>query len=325
MIQVIKSDIENDLEWNEFLRNQYNIFYDHKFLSYNDRFSKRINWHHLKFKTENKNKTIAIINGCEDFENGWKTFVSCKGVSFGGFLWKKKSDVIDYIEIISAFKKYLRDFDFKHCRIHAFPYLYYVMANEENEYALLQEGFRVTRNSITNIVDLTSFDFNSISETKKRAIKKSINKIEVELIKGPTSVDSFRKYYEVLLNDRNLKNVKPTHSLEELVYLKNHLEDEIILFSAKIDNQIAGICILFVINKSVILNFYLAADNKYNKEGVSEFILYKSIEWAKQNSYLLYDIGTSDVDDKLSAGLFAFKKRFLAHGFLRKTFEIEIK
>nr|MBC8490151.1 hypothetical protein [Bacteroidota bacterium] len=128
MIQVIKSDIENDLEWNEFLRNQYNIFYDHKFLSYNDRFSKRINWHHLKFKTENKNKTIAIINGCEDFENGWKTFVSCKGVSFGGFLWKKKSDVIDYIEIISAFKKYLRDFDFKHCRIHAFPYLYYVMA-----------------------------------------------------------------------------------------------------------------------------------------------------------------------------------------------------
>lgn len=325
MIQVIKSDIENDLEWNEFLRNQYNIFYDHKFLSYNDRFSKRINWHHLKFKTENKNKTIAIINGCEDFENGRKTFVSCKGVSFGGFLWKKKSDVIDYIEIISAFKKYLRDFNFKHCRIHAFPYLYYVMANEENEYALLQEGFRVTRNSITNIVDLTSFDFNSISETKKRAIKKSINKIEVELIKGPTSVDSFRKYYEVLLNDRNLKNVKPTHSLEELVYLKNHLEDEIILFSAKIDNQIAGICILFVINKSVILNFYLAADNKYNKEGVSEFILYKSIEWAKQNSYLLYDIGTSDVDDKLSAGLFAFKKRFLAHGFLRKTFEIEIK
>lgn len=324
MIKVIKSDIKNDLEWLEFLRNQYNLFYDYKFLSYNDIFSKDINWHHLKFKTKINNKTISIINGCEDYEENKKVFISCNGVSFGGFLWKKKSDVVDYIKVINAFKEYLRKLDFNHCRIHAFPYLYYVMPNEENEYALLQEGFRTTRNSITNIVDLSSFDFNSISETKKRAIKKSINKIDVDIINAPISNDSFREYYEVLLNDRDLKSVKPTHSLEELVYLKNHLKDEIILFSAKMDGKIVGICILFVINESVILNFYLAADDEYSKEGVSEFILYKSIEWAKQNNFKLYDIGTSDVNDKLSEGLFAFKKRFSAHGFLRKTFEIDL-
>jgi hypothetical protein len=323
MIEVVKSDIENDIEWKEFLRNQYNLFYDHEFLSYNDRFSKGIKWHHLKFKIKNKNKTIAIMNGCEEYEGDQKIFTSCKGASFGGFLWKKKSDVIDYIKVINAFKKYLKDLNFSHCQLNTFPYLYYAMANEENEYALLQEGFRITRNSITNIVDLNSFDFKNISETKKRAIKKSINKIDVEIIKDSISNNSFCEYYEVLLNDRNLKSVRPTHSLEELVHLINNLKDQIILFSAKIDNKIVGICILFEINKSVMLNFYLATDNEYNKEGVSEFILFKSIDWAKQNNYRLYDIGTSDVNNKLSEGLFAFKKRFLANGFLRKTFEID--
>ncbi len=51
---------------------------------------------------------------------------------------------------------------------------------------------------------------------------------------------------------------------------------------------------------------------------------YKSIEWSKDNGYKYYDIGTSDTDGKLIEGLFAFKKKFLAHGFLRKTYELNL-
>jgi hypothetical protein len=315
-------DIENDIEWKEFLRNQYNLFYDNKFLCYHDEFGKSFNWHHLKFRDLRNNKVLAIINGTINEKEGVKTFVSCDGVSFGGFLWKTKANVVDYLHVIKSFKKYLKDNGFGRCIIRAFPFLYYRNANEENEYALTQEGFEVTKNSITNIIDLSTFDFKKISETKKRVIRRSQSKIRIEILESPLDKEMFANFYSVLLNDREQKDVKPTHSMDELIYLKHKFGKEIILFSATIDEKIIGICVLFQVNPDIILNFYLASDNDYNDEGVSDLILYKSIEWSKNNGYKLYDIGTSDVNNKLSEGLFSFKKRFLANGFLRKTFEL---
>ncbi|MEP7146224.1 MAG: GNAT family N-acetyltransferase [bacterium] len=325
MIEVLKvNDIENEIEWKEFLRNQQNLFFDHKFNSYNNVFKKNIKWHHLKIKDSKLNKVLAVMIGCEREINAKLSYVSCDGVSFGGFLWKKKIDLLTYMEIVKEFKDYLIKNNFKYCILRNPPFLYNKSPNEETEYALLKSGFAVTNISISNIIDLEEFEFKKISETKKRSIKKSSKDISVKIIEEKLDSDNFREYYNILLENRELKNVSPTHTFEELIYLKNHLMDEIILFAAIIDSKLVAICILFCINKDMILNFYLACDDKYKTEGVSEYILYKSIEWSKDKGYKYYDIGTSDTDGKLIAGLFAFKKKFLANGFLRKTYELNI-
>ncbi|MEO8666165.1 MAG: hypothetical protein ABI462_11790 [Ignavibacteria bacterium] len=324
MIEVLKTDdIENEIEWKEFLRNQNNLFFDHKFISYNDVFEKNIRWHHLKFKDKELNKVVAVMIGCEINSGSDLTYVSCDGVSFGGFLWKKKIDLLTYLDIINEFKKYLGKNNFKYCVLRNPPFLYNKAANEETEYALLKSGFTVTNISISNIIDLEEFEFKKISETKKRSIKKSSKDITVKIIDEKPDKSNFREYYNILLENRELKNVSPTHSFDELIYLKNKLKDEIILFAAYIESKLVAICVLFSINKDMILNFYLACDDKFKMEGVSEYILYKSIEWSKDNGYRYYDIGTSDTDGKLIAGLFAFKKKFLANGFLRKTYELK--
>ncbi|MBK8551811.1 MAG: GNAT family N-acetyltransferase [Ignavibacteria bacterium] len=262
--------------------------------------------------------------GCEKIIDGRKAYVSCDGVSFGGFLWKKKIDLINYFEIIKIFKEYLSKNNFQGCIIRNPPFLYNKMPNEETEYALRKSGFSVTSISISNIIDLSDFEFKKISETKKRSIKKSSSEIIVKIMEGKLDENNFREFYDILLENRELKNVSPTHSFEELIYLKNNLEKDIILFTAFIGNTPVAICVLFCINNDMILNFYLAGDDKYKPEGVSEFILYKSIEWSKEQGYKYYDIGTSDMDGKIIEGLFAFKKKFLANGFLRKTFEINL-
>ena len=51
----------------------------------------------------------------------------------------------------------------------------------------------------------------------------------------------------------------------------------------------------------------------------------ETLKWAKENNYKYYDTGTSDSNGQLIEGLFAFKKNFLANGFLRKSFEIDLK
>lgn len=325
MIEVIRStDIENDIEWKEFLRNQYNLFFDHRFNSYNNVFGKNIKWHHLKFRDADSRKILALIIGCEKNINGSSTYLSCDGVSFGGFLWKKKLDLLNYLEIINSFKKYLTKINLLSCVIKNPPFLYNKMPNEETEYSLIRSGFKVTNLSISNIIDLNEFEFKKISETKKRSIKKSSDNIEVRIIEGMIDENIFREFYKILLENRELKNVNPTHSMEELIYLKNQLNNEIILFTAEIGGELAAVCILFCINNDMILNFYLAGDDKYKADAVSEYILYKSIQWSKDNGYKYYDIGTSDINGKLIDGLFAFKKKFLANGYLRKTFELTL-
>lgn len=321
-LEVVHSNIDTDIEWKEFVRNQYNIFYDDKFLKYHDVFGKKINWHHLKIKIKDTNRVYALITGCIDEEAN--TFISCRGVSFGGFLWKNKINVVEYLQILSAFKEYMISKGIKKCSLTVPPFVYLTSRNEENDYALFKSGFNVKDVSITNIIDLEDFNHNKISYTVyKQVVKQHSDEIVYEMIEN-IEPDGLVEFYDLLKRDRELKGAVPTHSREELIYLKNNLPENIKIFQAKINGDLAGICVLFVINKSIILNFYLAAAEKYKDTTVMKNLLLHTIEWSAENSYEFYDIGTSDVNGKLLEGLFKFKKRFSAHGYLRKNFEINI-
>ena len=321
-MEIIKVNIAQSPEWKDFLSQNYNMFYDDKFLEYNDVFGKNINWHHLIFK--DKNKVLAVINGNERQDKDSNVYVSCDGVSFGGFIWNDKVKISDMAEIIRIFKDYLSRNNFNKCIIRNPPYLYQSHANEEYEYILLTEGFSIDKFAITNIIDLDYFEFDRLKNSKKRSIQKSAQNIDIELIENFVTEGSLREFYEILRSNRELKNVVPTHTINELVFLKNNLPERVKLFTAKIDNKIAGICTLFLVKKDVVLNFYLAADEEHKKNRVSDYLLYFSIEWSKEKNLRLYDIGTSSVGNQLLQGLFDFKKKFMADGFLRKSYIINL-
>lgn len=321
-MEIIKTNISKSTEWNDFLSANYNLFYDTKFLDYNNVFKKDIKWHHLMFK--DKNKVHAILNGNERTDKDGKIYVSCDGVSFGGFIFSDKVKISEMIEMLTEFKKYLKENGFVKCILRTPPTLYQSKFNEEYEYAMLLEGFQVNKYAITNIIDLNLFEFEKLKNPKKRSIQKSARNISVELIDHLVNERSMKEFYDILFNNRELKNVTPTHSLPELVFLKNSLPERIILFSAKIDRKIVGVCTLFLVKNDVVLNFYLAADEEHKKDRVSDYLLYNSIEWSKKNNFRLYDIGTSNIGNVLLQGLFDFKKKFMADGFLRKSYSINL-
>jgi len=223
--------------------------------------------------------------------------------------------------LLKEFIDYLKQNGFDECILRNPPNYYKRNFNEEYEYALLECGFEISLCSITNIINLNNFGFDKLANPKKRSINKSEKIITVSRLENPVTKESFAPYYKVLYDDRQRKNVIPTHSLEELVFLKNSIPERIQIFYAELNRRIAGVCILFIVRDDIILNFYLAADEEFKKDRISDFILYKSIEWAKQSNFKLYDIGTSNIGNTFLPGLFDFKKKFLADGFLRKTFK----
>jgi hypothetical protein len=319
-INIQKSDIHTDKEWNGIISSNYNLFFDPVFLKYNDVFGKGIKWHHLVLKTKKKNKTAGIITGCEVKEDTGLHFISCKGTSFGGFLWKEKLSVIDYIDAINSFVSYLKENGFGKCTINNPPCIYGTDFNEEYEYALLENGFKITKDSITNIIKLPAFEYTKLSNPLKRTIRNSSKNVQVELLENTVDEAKYLRFYEILLRNRLTKNIKPTHTKEELLYLKRNLGNKVIFFTATVENEMCGMCVLFVIKNDVILNFYLATDENFKKYRAADYLLFETVEWAKKNNFRLYDIGTSDVGGTLIEGLFNFKKKFKADGFLRKSF-----
>lgn len=317
------ANIADDLDWSEFLRNQYNLFFDPKFLEYNDRFKKNINWHHLKFRDSVNNKILAILTGCELNEDGIKRFISCNGVSFGSFWWKRRSNVVDYIKAIPELKSYLKSESFDKITLRSYPFLYDALPCEENEYALLYTGFKISKVSITNIINLSEFQFSEIAE-KKRAIKRGAAKFDFVEYGPDENEELFNLLFEILIKDRGEKHVKPTHTLEELKFLKLNLPERIKIFYSTFEDTPVSVCYLFEVTPDVILNFYLAINPDGEIDGASDFTLYKTIEWAKEKGYKSYDIGTSDIKGQLLEGLFSFKRRFLGFGYLRKVFEYNL-
>jgi len=315
-----KAEIDTDKDWNNIISSNYNLFFDPVFLKYNDEFDKNIVWHHLIIKSKKKNKSLGIVTGCEVTQGNEKKYVSCHGTSFGGFLWKERLSVTDYIEAINVLTVYLKDNGFSYCTLNNPPNLYNTDYNEEYEYALLENGFEITKDSITNIIKLPHFEYIKLSNPLKRTIRNSAKTVTVDIIDNPVDTDEYERFYDILLQNRLTKNITPTHSKEELIYLKNNLGNRIVFFSASVENVGCGICVLFIIKNDVILNFYLATDENFKKYRVADYLLFRTIEWSKDKNFRLYDIGTSDVGGKLIEGLFNFKKKFKADGFLRKSF-----
>jgi len=321
-MSVEQINIKDNIRWKDFLKESYNIFFDYDFLSYNDAFSKSIKWHHLIFKSPDTQKLNGILTGCDEIIDGKKYYISCNGASFGGFLWRKKVTAIHMIESIKEFKDYLIINDYSGCTLRNIPLIYPKYFNQEYEYALMKNGFINTQYSITNIIRLNDFDWTQLNNPLKRNIHNCSKIAKVRYLDDDTYMSYINEFYSVLEKSLKNKNAKPTHSLEEIIYIKEHNKDKIFFFTCEIDNKITAVCLLFAVEKDVILNFYLATDDEYRIERVADFLLYETIEWSKSHHFRLYDIGTSEKNNILNEGLFLFKKKFKAHGFLRRTFQI---
>jgi len=58
---------------------------------------------------KDKNKILAIINGNERTDDGDKIYVSCDGVSFGGFIFSDRVRISDMLNILKYFCNFILD------------------------------------------------------------------------------------------------------------------------------------------------------------------------------------------------------------------------
>ncbi len=309
--------------WDNFvdLSNNGTMFHKIRFLDYHPQ--GRFQFYNLMFYKDTE--LIALLPGGLK-ENG-KVFWSPVGASYGSFVTGDISFSLA-LEIVDSFMDYCREKGIKEAFLIPPPLVYSINTSQHLEYAMLYRKFDFELHYISHAIDLKfGNDFLShFDKTARKTLHKILreNKIRIE------ESEDYETFNRILLANKAKHNAKPTHSLEDMLRLKELLPENLRLYLVYYgDEPIAG-SLLFLTNKKVVLCFYNMLLYEYEHLKPVYLIMYETVRWAVENGYEWVDIGVSQdtqADDPMtpSLNLIYFKERFNARGILRSTFHYKFQ
>lgn len=308
-----------DEQWDLMVLNANNgtLFHTRKFLSYHP--PGRFTDHSLIF---NKNNQPYILFPAAEKEIDGKRFlVSHPGTSYGSFIVPEDISFADSYDIVESLIEYAKAQKFDGIRLTPPPTIYNRRLSNYIDFSLLQHGFRYLRREISSILfleDTIEQNLDKFKPSHKRAVRKAIKEGVVV-----RESDKFDEFYSILQNNLKIRhNVTPTHTLDELLKLKELFPNDVKLFGAFLgDKMVAGV-VNFICTKDVVLAFYISHDEKYQETRALNLLFYSIFDWAITNNFKVFDFGIFTVNEEPNFGLARFKENFGASGMFRDTFEI---
>ena len=307
------------IEWEDIVKKANNgtIFHTRTFIGYHPK--RRFIDHSLIFYK--KDKPFVIFPAAERDIEGKKFLISHPGTSYGSFVVPENLSFADSYELVISLLKYAKMKKFDGIRLTPPPTIYNHRLSNYIDFALMQHGFKYLKREISSILFLEKTPIQNLEKFKsshRRAVRKAIK--EGVIIKQSERYDEF---YKILTNNLKIRHgVVPTHTLAELIKVKELFTENVNLFGAFIgDKMVAGV-VNFICNDEVVLAFYISHDEKYQETRALNLLFYTIFEWAIQEKYKVFDFGIFTVNEDPNFGLARFKENFGASGMFRDTFEI---
>ena len=257
-LDVVLYDDSKQKEWDAFVENSNNgtIFHKMKFLDY--QLKNKFNYHHLMFYS--KNKIISVLPAAICDRHILK---SPEGATFGSFVTKDLS-LADHDCLVKIFLDYCKKIGIKEIFLTPELEVYQNIRNQNVVYSLLYNGFSYSNPLFSSILDLRCKQKNPLKFFKNRT-KGSVKKSFKKNVVVKQSVD-FEEFYPILLENKKKYNIKPTHTLEEIIDIKNRFPNDVHLFTAYTPEGLPiASNLFFVCNKKCILLFYSAHLYRYKE------------------------------------------------------------
>ena len=194
------------------------------------------------------------------------------------------------------------------------------------DYLLQWNGFKQKELYISHAVDMsnTSDILSLLTKRKRRYINNNqkLNSLTFE------EEGYLEEFYDILVTSKKKYNTAPTHSLDELIKLKNTFPEKIKLLVTRNENQIIGGSLIFFTNDNVALVFYNTILEQYRESQIAMLQLYKCMEIAKKYNLHWIDFGVSHTPEEENPlapkfSLIHFKEQFNAKGVLRIAYQKE--
>jgi len=308
----------NRQEWEDFVNKSNNgtMFHKMQFLDYHT--PGKFSFNHLMFRRNGE--LIGVLPG--GLKDNAKTYWSPVGASYGSIV-TKDLHFEESLEIVDALMKYCKSINLKDIYLIPPPIIYNDNYNQHIEYAMLYRKFDFELHYISHAIDL-KFGQDFLAHFDKTA-RKTIHKIIREGHVTIRESDDYATFNDILLDNKSRHGVKPTHTLEDMIRIRDLMPDSVKLLMVYNDDEPIAGSWLFLCNKKEVLCFYNMLYYKYEHLKPVYLIMYETVRWATENGYEWVDIGVSQdtkAEDPMtpSLNLIKFKERFDSRGILRTTY-----
>ena len=305
--------------WEELVQNSNNgtIFHTRKFLGYHP--PERFTDHSLIF--HKKEQPFVVFPAVDKDIDGKRFLISHQGASYGSFVVPENLSFSDSYDLVETLIEYSKRQKFDGIRLTLPPTIYNRRLSNYIDFALIHHGFQYVKREISSILFLEETIGDNLQKFRpshRRAVRKA-QKAGVTVRKS----ERYGEFYNILKKNLKIRhNVSPTHTLDELMKLKELFPDKINLFGAFVDDKMVAGVVNFVCNNDVVLAFYISHDEDYQETRALNLLFYSIFGWAIAEKYKVFDFGIFTVNEEPNFGLARFKENFGASGMFRDTFEL---
>ncbi len=319
-MEIIRYTDEWKEKWDQFVLESNNgtMFHLQKFLDYH--IPGKFKFDHLIFLE--KGNIVAVLPG--SLNNG--LFESPIGASYGSIVTKNIT-FAKAMEIVSTLLDYGKKTGIKEFMLTAAPMIYESYPNQSLDFAMLWQGFTYKIHYISSAIKLDRE--RDILERFSPTIRRNIRKTFRDFNLVVEINERYDEFYPILLKNKARHNVKPTHSYDDLLRLKELLPDRLKLFMVYYKDIPIGGSLMFYPNKYVALCFYNMLLYEYSQYKPIQRVMYEVVKDSTERGFRYVDIGVSQ-DTKAenpmtpSMSLIEFKEKFDARTIMRNTLYIKL-
>ncbi len=312
---------EEKNEWHTFVANSLNgtLFHRLDFLEYHgERFKAKE--HHLVWR---KGEAMyAVMPLLIDEVDGKKIIKSPYGASLGGLVVSKKFKLRHAVALVESLNEWIVENNIHQCYLTLPPQNYYTPYSNYLEFALCSNGFRIRQREVFSVVELQD------SVEKQWAAMEGRSRTTIKKFRGEweiTSDATMADFFPILAEDKwRHGESTPTHTLEELEWLKAQFPTEIYcdIATHKAKGARAAIC-YFQVNARNMMTFYMAQETAALRLNGTNILVWKGMQDAIANGMEYFDFGGSTLGYHIqNIGVAEFKESFGARGMSRDSFEL---
>jgi len=306
-------------QWDNFIKKSNNgtLFHRRKFLNYHrdDKFEDH------SLMVYKKDKLVSIFPAAVGIEKGKRLLISHPGSSMGSFVVPVNLSIADAMQFSKLLIDYARGQLFNGIKITIPPTIYQSRISNYIDFSFFKQGFVYVKRDITSILFLekkVEKNLQKFRSSHRRSVRKAQ---DFGIVVRQT--EDYETFYNILVQNLSIRhNVDPTHTLDELLEIKNRFSKDVNLFGAYLNNEMLSGVVNFVINDHVVLAFYISHQEKYQKYRSVNLLFYSIFNWAISKGLKIYDFGTFTVNGEPNMGLGRFKENFGASGVFRDTVQV---
>lgn len=312
MFEIRRYSADKADEWNAFVATSKNgtFLFDRRYMDYH---SDRFEDFSLMFYCEGRLYALMPANRKGD------VFQSHMGLTYGGLVMDAKTTAAATVELFRELNDYLRAEDFRHVFYKCIPWIYHQMAAEEDLYAMVRTcDVRLQERDLgTAIIQRNTIRWERV---RRRALKRAQEAgVTVE-----RSTD-YAGFWQVLNDNLKLKyDSKPVHTLSEISLLASRFPENIVLYLARLGDEILAGMVLYV-SKQVARAQYSSATPLGKQLGAID-ILYDRIIHHDYANLPYFEFGTSAMADSnvINESLIFQKEGFGGRGICFDRYEWDL-